>query len=68
MMHPIRQLVACGVLLILCAAARPASAATATFDAALDRWMYPFAFSGGSRDLAPTFGAVGNEGFDNRDG
>ena len=33
----------------------------------LDRWMYPFAFTGGTRDLAPTFGAVGNPGFDNRD-
>jgi hypothetical protein len=30
--------------------------------------MYPFAFNGGTRDLAPTFGAVGTPGFDNRDG
>ncbi len=33
----------------------------------LDRWMYPFAFTGGTRDLAPTFGAAGVPGFDNRD-
>jgi hypothetical protein len=45
-----------------------ASAHAASITVALDRWMYPFAFSGGTRDLAPTFGAVGNEGFDNRDG
>jgi hypothetical protein len=30
--------------------------------------MYPFAFTGGTRTLAPTFGAVGTPGFDNRDG
>lgn len=33
----------------------------------LDRWMYPFAFTGGTRELAPTFGAAGTPGFDNRD-
>jgi hypothetical protein len=33
----------------------------------LDRWMYPFAFTGGTRNLSPTFGAVGTPGFDNRD-
>jgi hypothetical protein len=44
------------------------SAETVSFPVALDRWMYPFAFSGGTRDIAPTFGAVGNEGFDGRDG
>jgi hypothetical protein len=43
-----------------------AQGATAT--AALDRWMYPFAFTGGTRDLVPTFSAVGTPGFDNRDG
>lgn len=42
-----------------------AQGATATVS--LDRWMYPFAFTGGTRDLAPTFGAVGTPGFDNRD-
>jgi autotransporter-associated beta strand protein len=45
-----------------------ANSYAASVTVALDRWMYPFAFSGGTRDLAPTFGAVGNEGFDNRDG
>jgi autotransporter-associated beta strand protein len=68
MMNWFRQIVACAVMLVFCTAVRPASAATATIDTGFDRWMYPFAFSGGTRDLAPTFGAVGNEGFDNRDG
>lgn len=39
----------------------------ATISVGLDRWMYPFAFTGGTRDLSPTFGAVGTPGFDNRD-
>ena len=34
----------------------------------LDRWMYPFNVTPGSRVNAPTFGAVGSEGFDERDG
>ena len=34
----------------------------------LDRWMYPFNVSPGTRIQAPTFGAVGSEGFDERDG
>lgn len=55
-------------LVLLLFAAMPCAAATVTFNSALDRWMYPFAFSGGARDLAPTFGAVGTSGFDNRDG
>jgi hypothetical protein len=39
----------------------------AEVNVALDRWMYPFAFTGGTRDLSPTFGAAGVPGFDNRD-
>lgn len=35
---------------------------------AFDRWMYPFNITPGSRIQAPTFGAVGSEGFDERDG
>jgi hypothetical protein len=38
-----------------------------TITVGLDRWMYPFAFTGGTRNLSPTFGAVGTPGFDNRD-
>jgi hypothetical protein len=38
-----------------------------TISVGLDRWMYPFAFTGGTRNLSPTFGAVGTPGFDNRD-
>jgi hypothetical protein len=38
-----------------------------TISIGLDRWMYPFAFTGGTRNLSPTFGAVGTPGFDNRD-
>ena len=34
----------------------------------LDRWMYPFNITPGSRIQAPTFGALGSEGFDERDG
>ena len=34
----------------------------------LDRWMYPFNGSPGSRISAPTFGNAGDEQFDNRDG
>jgi hypothetical protein len=33
----------------------------------LDRWMYPFNFSPGTRTIASTFGSVGTPGFDNRD-
>jgi hypothetical protein len=39
----------------------------ATISVGLDRWMYPFSFTGGTRNLSPTFGAVGTPGFDNRD-
>lgn len=34
----------------------------------LDRWMYPFNISPGSRIQAPTFGAISSEAFDERDG
>jgi len=34
----------------------------------LDRWMYPFNVTPGSRIQAPTFGAIGSEAFDERDG
>ena len=34
----------------------------------MDRWMYPFNVTPGSRIQAPTFGALGSEGFDERDG
>lgn len=33
----------------------------------LDRWMYPFNATPGSRALIPTFGALGLAGFDDRD-
>ncbi len=54
----------CGMFLSL----SPTFAANVSVASGLDRWMYPFAFTGGTRDLAPTFGAVGEVGFDNRDG
>lgn len=46
---------------------------TIDFDAApaeqyLDRWVYPFNVTPGTRIQASTFGAVGSEGFDERDG
>ena len=34
----------------------------------LDRWMYPFNFTPGTRSTASTFGALGEPDFDNRDG
>lgn len=34
----------------------------------IDRWVYPFNITPGSRINASTFGAVGSEGFDDRDG
>jgi hypothetical protein len=49
----------------LCGIAGASNAAT--ISVGLDRWMYPFAFTGGTRNLSPTFGAVGTPGFDNRD-
>lgn len=33
----------------------------------LDRWMYPFNFSAGAETAAPVFGALDQEGFDDRD-
>ena len=33
----------------------------------LDRWMYPFNFSAGAESSAPTFGAISQPGFDDRD-
>jgi len=33
----------------------------------LDRWMYPFNFSAGGESNAPTFGAITQPGFDDRD-
>jgi hypothetical protein len=53
------------ILLVLLAAGQVRAE---TVTVALDRWMYPFAFTGGTRNLSPTFGAVGTAGFDNRDG
>jgi hypothetical protein len=55
-------------LLFVVVSVAAARAETISVTTTLDRWMYPFAFSGGTRDLAPTFGAVGTPGFDNRDG
>jgi hypothetical protein len=41
---------------------------TAPADHFLDRWMYPFNVTPGSRIQAPTFGALGSPQFDDRDG
>jgi hypothetical protein len=49
-------------------AAVPATAGAATIAApSLDRWMYPFSATPGSRTTASTFGAIGEDGFDDRD-
>jgi len=44
------------------------AASAATFGAVEDRWMYPFAGSGGTTNRAPTFGADSLPTFDQRDG
>ena len=33
-----------------------------------DRWMYPYNVTPGSRQVGPTFSAIGEEEFDERDG
>jgi hypothetical protein len=54
--------------MVLVSAVSVATVKGATATVSLDRWMYPFAFTGGTRELAPTFGAAGTPDFDNRDG
>jgi hypothetical protein len=49
------------------AAVPGAAGATTIGSPSLDRWMYPFNATPGSRPTAPTFGAVGEDGFDDRD-
>lgn len=44
-----------------------APAAAVTIPASGDRWMYPFNGAAGSETVAPTFGAVGEPLFDDRD-
>ncbi len=62
MSYPIRVL-----LLVLGSTMTVTAVEAATATVGLDRWMYPFAFTGGTRELAPTFGAAGVPDFDNRD-
>jgi len=68
--HKLRRPLATFVVFI---AALSAQAETYSFHAnapTLDKWVYPFASSGGgARTSGPTFGAIGNVGtFDDRDG
>ncbi|MCC6677510.1 MAG: hypothetical protein IT436_10230 [Phycisphaerales bacterium] len=68
-MTRLNQIVAAG--LIGSAAAFAASADVITVDfqqPALDRWVYPFASNPGREVVAPTFGAILQPGFDDRDG
>jgi hypothetical protein len=67
-----RQALAIG-LIAAAAAVVQAQRYELDFDAAspslyVDRWMYPFNVSPGTRIQAPSFGAVGAEGVDERDG
>jgi hypothetical protein len=39
----------------------------ATWTPSIDRWWYPFNFSNGAEQNAPTFAALGQAGFDDRD-
>src|SRR3954468_23740070 len=44
-----------------------ARAATVNVSATFDRWMYPFAATPGTEPAGSSFGAVGDDGFDDRD-
>jgi hypothetical protein len=43
------------------------AAETSNFPATLDRWMYPFAATPGTESAGSSFGAIGEDGFDDRD-
>ena len=55
-----------GLLLGLSASAQPFDVTIDPVD--FDRWMYPFNGTPGTRNAAPTFGAVAEPDFDNKDG
>lgn len=55
-------------LVTIFSAAAGAGTTNVAFEAPdLDRWMYPFNASPGFRTSAPSFGAIGVDGFDDRD-
>lgn len=61
-----RFLTACSVLVTMSASAGPVEITSSP--PTLDRWMYPFNPTPGSRSTASIFGAIGVPGFDNIDG
>jgi hypothetical protein len=48
-------------------AGQAAQAATSSFGANFDRWMYPFGATPGTETAGSSFGAIGSDGFDDRD-
>ena len=46
---------------------QPAHGATSNFAANFDRWMYPFGATPGTETAGSSFGAIGSDGFDDRD-
>ncbi len=57
-----------GLLLAMCSTATNAQVIEAQYnEPSLDRWMYPFNGSPGTRFEMTSFGAVDNEGFDDHD-
>jgi len=66
--HPGRILAGCLIALV---AGAPAAADDIVINDApitFDRWNYPFNNTPGTRGAAPTFGALANDSFDERDG
>ncbi len=63
-----RSLRSAGATFALGIALAAGSAEAVTLVSVEDRWMYPFAGSGGTTNRAPTFGADSQPTFDNRDG
>lgn len=57
-----------GATFALALALGAGSAHAVTLVSVEDRWMYPFAGSGGTSNRAPTFGSDSQPTFDNRDG
>src|SRR5690349_14107055 len=54
-------------LLAVASSAPPASAVTVNVSTTFDRWMYPFGATPGTESAGSSFGAVGDDGFDDRD-
>jgi hypothetical protein len=67
-MRGTRRILACAIAAGLSAAAARAGDPVMLSAPTYDRWMYPYNGTPGARASAPTFGALAEEGFDDRDG